>query len=162
MRAKGSIDRIDLRILSELQSHGRLSNKDMAEQVHLSPSACLERVNRLEKQGIIRHYQGIVDPKQLCRSVSVFATAKLHDHRQKHFIAFAEVVNTMPEVVECHMVSGHFDFILRVVCSDMDRYVELCNQLLDTGPRNIELTSHVVLEVTKPFAGLALEELVSL
>jgi len=162
MRAKGQIDRIDLQILTELQIHGRLSNKDLAERVHLSPSACLDRVARLEKHGIIRHYQGIVDPGQLCRSVSVFTTAKLHDHRQTHFSAFAEAVSAIPEVVECHMVSGHFDFILRVVCSDMDRYVELCNQLLDTGPRNIELTSHVVLEVTKPFEGLALKELVSL
>ena len=154
-----ALDRIDMKILTLLQSEGRVTNRDLAERVGLSASACLERVRRLEHSGGIAGYRAILNTAALFRSVTVIATVTLRSHRREDFRGFEQLVRGMPEVVDCSKVSGEFDYILRMVCPDMATYHALSDRLLEDGADVAHLSSHVVLEETKPFEGFPLEAL---
>lgn len=158
---KKQIDRLNLKILSVLQKEGRISNQMLAQKVSLSPSACLERVKRLEKWGYIKRYYGLIDLEKLCRCVMVIATITLHDHRKEHFQRFEEALRAMPEVVDCTKVSGSFDYFLRFVCRDMKHYDSVSDELINSNSGVIELSSHVAMDVTKDFTGFPLELLTS-
>src|SRR5690349_10450139 len=106
------LDAIDLRILSALQSDGRLTNQELADHVGLSPSPCLRRVRRLEKDGFIRTYRAVVDRDS---GLTVFADIKLEKHSRENAAALQDALIAMPEVVACHMVSGTADFIAEIV-----------------------------------------------
>lgn len=153
------IDRINLRLLSVLQREGRITNHALADRVGLSPSACLERVRKLKNEGVLRGYQARIDLDRVCLSVTVITTVKLHDHRREHMDRFERAVRALPEVVECHQVSGVFDYMLRVVCRDMRRYQALSDELIAAGAGVIELASHVVMDRTKSFNGYPLAQL---
>ncbi len=153
-------DRINLRILTELQHHGRVTNQALAERVGLSPSACLDRVRRLQESGVVEGYGARIDLDRVCPSVTVIATVTLHDHRKTHTARFEEAVRSLDEVVECHQVSGIFDYLLRVVCRDMRHYQSVSDQLIEAGAGVIELSSHVVLDRTKTFTGYPLGALI--
>ena len=160
-REKNAIDRLNLRILTVLQKSGRISNQQLAEMVGLSPSACLERVKRLEKSGYLKDYFARIDIESLCRCVTVIATVNLHDHRKEHFDHFEQALQSMPEIVECVKVSGAFDYFLRFVCVDMKHYDQLSDTLINANTGVIELVSHVVLDQTKDFTGYPLDMLVN-
>lgn len=150
------MDRINLRLLSVLQQEGRITNQALADRIGLSPSACLERVRKLEHEGVLWGYQALIDLDRVCPSITVITTVKLHDHRKEHMDRFETAVRILPEVVECHQVSGVFDYMLRVVCRDMRRYQALSDELVEAGAGVIELASHVVMDRTKPFNGYPL------
>ena len=153
------LDRTDVRILATLQREARITNHDLAERVHLSPSSCLQRVRKLEKWGVLRSYNARVELERICRSVTVIAEARLSNHEQADFHRFERAVEKIPQVTECLKVSGEYDYILRFVCADMAQYHALSEQLLDTGRGVAHLSSHVVLARCKETDDLPLEPL---
>lgn len=153
------LDRISRNILSVLQTDARITNQDLAERVGLSPSSCLNRVKKLEKEGLIGPYHAVLNLPKLCRSVTVIATVSLKDQSSEAFRLFHQAVQNIPEVVECDTVSGAFDFFLKIVAPDMLRYNAINDRLLDLSPGQVNISSHVVLETVKPFRGYPLAQL---
>jgi len=160
MTKKRAIDKLDLKILSILQRNARITNHDLSGKVNLSPSSCLQRVRRLEEEGYLESYMAMINLNKICRTVTVLLTVSLHDHTNANFKAFETVINEFPEIVECYTVSGNFDYFLRVVCPDMDRYLELNDKLIESMEGVANISSHVALATTKSFKGYALESLV--
>jgi DNA-binding Lrp family transcriptional regulator len=160
MTKKRSIDRIDLKILSILQNNARITNHDLSSEVNLSPSSCLQRVRRLEDEGYLKSYMAVINLNKICRTVTVLLTVSLHEHTNTNFKTFEKVINDFPEIVECFTVSGNFDYFLRVVCPDMDRYLELNDKLIDCMEGVANISSHVALATAKSFKGYALDQLV--
>lgn len=159
MSEKVHLDRTDVAILATLQDEARITNHDLAERVHLSASSCSQRVRKLERAGVLRSYHARVDLERVCRSVTVIAEATLNNHELEDFRRFERAVDAIPEVTECLKVSGEHDYILRFVCTDMARYHELSEGLLDTGRGVAHLASHVVLARCKERDGLPLGSL---
>jgi len=160
VKNKLKLDRIYLKILSILQNQARITNQDLAEQVGLSPSPCLERVRRLEQAEYIDAYLASVNLDKVCSSVIVFATVTLHNHKQEDFEGFEASVRAMPEIVDCCKVSGPFDYILRFVCASMSHYDQLSDALLNNSPVDMQMSSHPMLKQTKRFSGYPLDRLV--
>ncbi|WP_261841147.1 Lrp/AsnC family transcriptional regulator [Aliamphritea ceti] len=153
------LDRIDRNILSVLQGEARITNQELADRVGLSPSSCLNRVRKLQDAELIGPYLGIVNLAKLFRSVTVVATVSLKDQSTEAFRCFQEAAQAIPEVVECHVVSGSFDLFMRIVAPDMLRYNAINDQLLDVLPGEVNISSHVVLHTPKEFSGYPLNEL---
>src|SRR6478735_3094286 len=109
------LDDVDLRILGELQANAKLTNVDLAVRVHLSPSPCLARVRSLEERGLIRRYATLLDPLAVGLSVSVFIQVSLEKQARKSLEAFESAIRQRPEVMECYLMSGDADYLLRVV-----------------------------------------------
>ncbi|TQV78292.1 Lrp/AsnC family transcriptional regulator [Exilibacterium tricleocarpae] len=155
-----SIDHLDLRILQHLQTNAKTTNQDLADTVGLSPSSCLQRVRRLEDKGYIDRYLARVNLSKLCRSITCITTVTLKQHAKEDFDQFEQAVAAIPEVVECFTVSGGFDFVLKVVCPDMDRYLALNNELVAGGANIENVSTHVVMNENKPFTGYPLDTLI--
>jgi Lrp/AsnC family leucine-responsive transcriptional regulator len=113
---------IDRRILNLLQENARISNVDLAEQVHLSQSPCLRRVKNLEDRGIITGYVALVDQKTVGLPVSIFVSVTLERQIEPALEAFEQAVLLRPEVMECYLMTGDFDYLLRVVAADLSAY----------------------------------------
>ena len=114
-----NLDPIDLRILDALQDDGRMKNVDLADKVGLSASPCLTRVRALEAQGIISKYVALLDPETVGANLSVFVQISLDRQSEVRLGAFEDVVAKLPEVMECYLMSGDFDYLLRVVVADL-------------------------------------------
>jgi DNA-binding Lrp family transcriptional regulator len=123
------IDRIDRAILTALQKDGRLSNVQLAELVGLSESACLRRVRMLEQSGIIDRYVMLVDQSAIGKSGNVFVRVTLDGQQREKLSTFEEAIRTVPEVMECYLMSGDVDYLLRVIVRDTNDYVQLHNKL---------------------------------
>jgi Lrp/AsnC family leucine-responsive transcriptional regulator len=117
-----TLDAIDRRILVELQADGRLTNNDLSARVGLSPSPCLRRVRALEAAGLIRGYAALLDPALLDLATSVFVRVWLVGQDDQTVQRFVDSILALPHVVECHMMAGDCDFLLRVVARDLDAY----------------------------------------
>ena len=128
------MDRIDRTILHEIQLDGRLSNSALAERVNLSESACLRRVKRLEDTGLLRGYVALVDQSQAGYPDNVFVQITLHSQQQNDLRAFEDAVANMPEVMECYLMSGEFDYLLRVIVRDARDYERIHSQHLTILP----------------------------
>lgn len=113
-----NIDKIDRAILTQLQDNGKLSNVDLAGLVGLSESACLRRVKRLEDDKIIDHYTAIVRPKSIGLNSSVFVRVSLQSQQEAQLLKFEQAVTHVPEVMECYLMSGDVDYLLRVIVKD--------------------------------------------
>jgi DNA-binding Lrp family transcriptional regulator len=159
MARAAALDAVDRKILEVLQRDARVTNQRLSEMVNLSPSACFERVRRLEKAGIVAAYRASLDLGKLCRSVTVVATVQLGSHDQAAFGRFEAAVRATPDIVECFAVTGAFDYVLRFVCADMASYQAASDTLLAKGPPLAQFHSHVVLGATKTFAGFPLDRL---
>ena len=153
------MDKKDRNILTTLQANARITNQDLAEAVHLSPSPCLQRVRKLEQAGVIGPYLTQVNLPKICRSITVFATLTLRNHEMDEFRQVEAAIRAIPEAVECHKVSGSFDYLVKFVCRDIERYHALSDELLQKGAGAIRLSSHVMLDKTKEFTGYPLERL---
>jgi DNA-binding Lrp family transcriptional regulator len=114
-----SVDKYDNKILEALQKDGRISNVQLAQQVSLSESACLRRVRALEESGMIRGYVALVSQNEAGLPGNVFVQIGLHREVESELAAFEEAVRSIPEVMECYLMSGEFDYLLRVVVADM-------------------------------------------
>lgn len=132
MEKKLTLDRIDLKILAVLQQDGRISFQKLSEHVNLTPRPCLERVRRLEKAGIIKGYTAIVDMPQPQHAIVILAEVALADHVVSQQAFTRELQNT-PEVLDCWLVSGNFDFLVRIGCRDMNEYRELAERWLGSS-----------------------------
>ena len=114
-----SLDRIDLDILRELQHNARVTNVELAKRVHLSPSPCLARVRALERRGVISRYVALVDPVAVGLGLSVFIQVSLERQAEKPLEQFQSAVSRFPEIVECYLMTGDSDYLLRVVVPDV-------------------------------------------
>ena len=155
------VDNIDLKIMQILQTEGRITNQNLAERISLSPSSCLQRARRLEASGLVEGYGAKVNLQALCRHVTCLATISMKNHTQEDFRAFESLVASIPEIVECLTISGGFDFFLRVICPDMNRYLEINNQLVSSVNYQVTVNTYVVMNVEKPFAKVDLSTLVA-
>ena len=108
------LDRLDLRILAQLQKNGRITNVDLADAVSLSPSPCLIRVKRLEQAGYISGYGAHLRLEKLGDTLTVFTEVTLSDHHREDFIRFETAIREVDEILECHLVSGGYDYLLRL------------------------------------------------
>ena len=115
-------DEIDRRILSCLQDDARMTNLELAEAAGLSPAACLRRVRELQAIGVIRRYVTLLDPKMLGLGVSVFVSVSLENQGEKALERFEKAILGRPEVLECYLMTGDSDYLLRVVCADLEAF----------------------------------------
>ena len=119
------MDSYDKKILVALQQDGRITNKDLASQVSLSQAPCWRRVDALEKQGLIKGYTAIVDQQKLGLNLTAFAQISLDNHHPDTVRQFDEGIQQWPEILECHATSGEYDYLLKIVATDMQAYNQL-------------------------------------
>ena len=129
-----SLDETDRRILRALQRKGRLSNADMSEQVNLSPSACHRRVQRLESDGYIRDYVALLDARKMKVPTTVFVEITLQGQADEVLDAFEKAVARIPDVLECHLMAGAADYVLKVVAEDTEDFARIHRQYLARLP----------------------------
>jgi Lrp/AsnC family leucine-responsive transcriptional regulator len=143
------LDRIDLRILDCLQRDGRMSNLKLAESVALSPTAVLARVQRLTKEGYILGYEARLNPLKLGRGMMVFVEVLLDKTTPHVFEAFKAAVQVRPDILECHMVAGGFDYLLKTRMADMTAYRAFAGSVLWQLPGVRETRTYAVMEEVK-------------
>jgi DNA-binding Lrp family transcriptional regulator len=152
MTAPAKLDRIDLKILAELQKNGRITNVDLADAVGLSPSPCLTRVKRLEQAGYITGYGAQLQLRKLGDVLLVFTEMTLSDHRRDDFARFEAAIRNVPEIIECHLVSGGYDYLLKFVTNGVNHYQSIIEAMLE---RNIGIEKYFSYIVIKsPFVKL--------
>jgi len=154
------LDKIDYKIIDILQKQGRVTNQELARQVDLAPSSCLIRLRHLEENGVIDGYHARVNLHAVCRFVTCIAGVNLKNHTYQQFVAFKEVVATIPEIVEYYTVSGESDFILKIICRDMGAYLQINDKLISSSKYSASIKSYVVMEENKPFTDVELDTLV--
>ena len=143
------LDRIDRKILDILQRDGRISMTDLASQVGLSASPCTERVKRMERTGVIAGYHARVTPETLGKTLLVFVEIKLSAKSGDVFETIRRELLHMPEVMECHLVSGGFDYLVKFRMRGMKEYRHLLGDILKRLPVSAESHSYVVMEEIK-------------
>ncbi len=143
------LDRIDKSILRELQKDGRMANVELAKRVGLSATPCLERVKRLESEGYITGYSAKVNPQKLKYGLLVFVEITLEKTSPDVFLDFKSAVRDLHEVLECHLVSGDFDYLVKARVVDMAAYRTLLGETLLTLPGVSESRTYVVMEEVK-------------
>lgn len=129
-----SLDEIDRRILRALQRNGRMSNAELSDVVHLSPSACHRRVQRMEKDGYIRDYVALLDARKLQVPTTVFVEITLQGQADEVLDAFERSVARIPDVLECHLMAGSADYLLKVVAEDTEDFARIHRQYLARLP----------------------------
>ena len=151
------LDRADILLLQLLQKDGRATVQSLSEAIHLSARATLNRVRRLEKDGLIQGYRALIDRAALGELISVFAEVALKDQRQVNIQRFERRMAQAPEVVACHVVSGRYDYLVRIACKDLGCYHQLINAWLDDASLGIEkIVTNIELQTIKEFAGFPL------
>ena len=143
------IDAFNDKILQTLQTNGRISNIDLAKAVGLSPSACLRRVQELERSGVIQGYRAVIKPKAIGRDVVVFVMVGLCGHLKKDALAFEAAMALAPEVSECHNITGSVEYLLRVEVADLSAYKAFHSDRLGTLSMVGTIKSHIVLGASK-------------
>lgn len=143
------LDSVDLRILRELQRDGRISNLELAKRVNLSPTPCLARVKRMEREGVITGYAAFVAPNSLNAAMLVFAEIVLDRTTEEVFEKFRKAVVDIPQIMECHMVSGGFDYLIKARVQDMADYRNFLGKSLVELPSVRETHTYVVMEEVK-------------
>ena len=138
-------DKINQHILRELTRDGRLSNLELAERVGLSPSACLRRVQELERDGIITGYRAVLDRQALGAGFVTYIGVGLGEHTKEAQLAFERAMQAAPEVVECHNITGTIEYLLRVECADLPSYKRFHTDILGTSPFVTAITTYVVM-----------------
>lgn len=124
------LDEIDIRILSLLQDDSRLTNKELAAKIHLSPTPTFERVKRLEREGYITKYMAVLDAEKINRGFVAFCYISMKQHSFENSQRIMEAVQNIPEIVECYNISGDYDFMLKIYVSDMKAYQEFVLRIL--------------------------------
>ena len=154
--AAAELDRTDLLLLAALQGEGRLTNAELAERVHLSPSACLRRVQRLERDGVIAGYAAQVDPERLGLGLQAFVRVQLAKHDAASIDAFTGFVQQWDEVVTCHALTGDMDYLLQVAVRDLDHFSRFLLDRLLNQAGVADVNSSFVLRTVKAFRGMPL------
>lgn len=149
-----AFDRIDRQILGLLQDNGRMTNVELAERVGLTAPPCLRRVRALEEEGVIQGYHAALDPGSLGYTITVFAMVSLKSQAEVDLSAFERHVATIPEVRECHMLSGEIDFILKIVATDLRAFQELLTTQLTPAPNVSHVKTSLTIRSTKALPGI--------
>jgi DNA-binding Lrp family transcriptional regulator len=139
------MDVINDKILQELSRDGRVSNLELAERVGLSPSACLRRVQELERRGVIRGFRAVLDRSKLGVGFVAYATVGLNSHTKASQQAFERAMAVAPEVVECHNITGSVEYLLRIEVADLPAYKAFHTDVIGTLPQVNAITSYVVM-----------------
>ena len=148
------LDRADLLLLEMLQRDGRTTVQALSEAIHLSARATLNRVRKLETEGVIEGYRALVSRSALGEQISVFAEIALKDQRQAVVQRFERKMAAAPEVVACWVISGRYDYIVRVACPHLARYHELISAWMDEAALGIEkIVTNIELQTIKEFSG---------
>jgi DNA-binding Lrp family transcriptional regulator len=143
------MDAINQRILLELSRDGRIANVDLADRVGLSPSACLRRVQELERSGVITGYRAVLDPEKRGTGFVTYVSVGLSTHTKQAQEVFEAAITRSPEVVECHNVTGAFEYLLRVEVADLAAYKYFHTEVLGTLPQVTALSTFVVMDSPK-------------
>jgi Lrp/AsnC family transcriptional regulator, leucine-responsive regulatory protein len=152
-----ALDKLDRRILRILQDDGRISMKDLAERVGLSVTPAIERVKRMERDGVITGYHARLNPAAVGATLLVFVEITLNQKSASHFEQFRREVLRIPEVQECHLVSGDFDYLIKARIHEMAEYRKLLGDMLLNLPGAAQSKSYVVMEEIKETLVLATE-----
>ncbi len=145
-KARHKLDRIDIKILYELQKNGRITNVELAELVNLSPSPCLMRVKKLQSEGYIDGYSAQINVGKLGQTLTVFTEITLKNHRQIDFARFLAAIEKVDQVIECHLVSGGYDYLLKFVTAGINEYQTIMERLTDMDVGIDKYFSFVVLK----------------
>ena len=151
-----TLDEIDVQILKTLQKNAKLTTKELADAVHLSPTPVFERQKRLERQGYIKKYIAVLDPEKLNLGFVVFCCVKLRMMTRETAKSFEESVLSMSSVAECYNISGEFDYLLKVYCPDMRSYKEFIMNVLGTTDTVGSIQSMFVMSPIKKTFGLSI------
>lgn len=143
------MDEKDLQILKELQKDGRLSNAELAERVNLSPSPCLRRLRMLEQSGVIQGYTAIVNQKVYGLPVTVFIQIRLDHHSTQAAQIFESRIQTIDEIMDCHLMTGETDYILRVVVASLEAYESFIRQRIHPIPNIASINTSFAYGVVK-------------
>jgi len=149
------LDKIDHHILAILQDDARIVMKDLAEQVGLSLTPCIERVKRMERDGVITGYHARVNPQAMGLQILVFVEITLHQKSEKAFDRFRRAMMGIPEVMECHLVSGDFDYLIKARIPEMSEYRRLLGEILHVADAG-QSKSYVVMEELKETLALSI------
>jgi DNA-binding Lrp family transcriptional regulator len=152
------LDRVDLRILRELQKNGRMTNVDLAREAGLSAPPCLRRVRALEKGGYIRGYHADIAPDKLGFGMSVFINVELVNHAETDLMSFIRLIDSWPQVRECFLLSGETDFLLKVVAEDWEAFQKFLTSHLTTAPNVHRIKSAPVMRRTKFEPGVPIND----
>lgn len=152
-----ALDPADRHILRVLQAEGRLSNAELAERCGLSTSACWRRTRRLEEEGVIVRYRADLDHRRLGLGVQVYLSIQIDTHSDEEASAFEAAIVELDEVVSCHSIGGGVDFLLRVMCRDLDAYAEFSMTVLRRLPGIKAMESNFVLKEIKADRGLPVD-----
>lgn len=151
------LDRIDRKILNDLQSNGRITNVELAQRAGISAPPCLRRVRKLEEAGYIKSYHAELDSSALGYTVTVFTQVKLTNQAEADMKKFEEAMNGVPEVRECHMMTGEADFLLKIVAKNWDSYQQFLTQTLTAAPNVASVKSALRIRVTKDQPGVPID-----
>ena len=151
------LDRIDRRILRDLQDSGRMTNVELARRAEISAPPCLRRVRALEEAGVVRGYHAELNPAALGFNVTVFAQVGLSSQAEHDLRAFEDLVNSWPQVRECHMLAGETDFLLKIVAEDWDAYQKFLTTKLTTAPNVSHVKSALAIRTAKLLPGVPVE-----
>jgi Lrp/AsnC family leucine-responsive transcriptional regulator len=151
-----ALDAVDRRLLRVLQDDGRISNAELARRCNLSPAACFERMRRLREKKVITGYAALINPAKVGRGLMIFVEVLLDRTTGDMFEAFAEAVRRQPEVLECHMVAGGFDYLIKARVGDMEAYRAFLGDVLVKMPGVRETRTYAVLEEVKSTTALPL------
>ena len=153
------MDSFDRDLVAVLQQEGRIANVQLAERVHLSESACLRRVRTLESQGVIQGYSARVDPQKVGLSGIVFVSITLERQDQDELRVFEEAVRALPEVMDCYLMTGEFDYLLRVVVADTEDFERIHSQQRTRLPGVARVHSSFALRTVQKSAALPIRQL---
>ena len=152
-----SFDKIDRRLLSELQAEGRITNVELAKRVGLTAPPCLRRMRALEDAGVIRGYHADLDAAKLGFSITVFAMVSLKSQAEADLRGFEDHMKALPEVRECHMLNGEIDFILKIVSRDLQSFQEFLTSKLTPAPNVASVKTSLTIRTAKQMPGVPLD-----
>lgn len=155
------LDRIDIKILAELQKNGRITNVNLADKVGLSASPCLKRVKKLEEANYVVGYGAQIDLAKLGDYVTVFTEFTLNQHFRHNFHEFEKTLATYPEVVECHLISGGYDYLVKFVVKSISHYQNVVDHLLENEKMVREYFSYIVIKTPIDTREVSLEKIFS-
>jgi Lrp/AsnC family transcriptional regulator, leucine-responsive regulatory protein len=149
MQYMSEIDPINAKILRALSSDGRLSNVDLADKVGLSPSACLRRVQELERRGVISGYRAVLSPQAMGMNFIAYVLVGLSNHTKESQLGFEQAIASAPEVRECHNITGTVEYLLRIEARDLAAYKYFHTEVLGTVPQVSSIMSYIVMDSPK-------------
>ena len=155
------LDRIDINILVQLQKDGRISNVHLADAIGLSPSPCLQRVKRLESAGFITGYEAHINLPKITDSVTVFTEVTLSGHRREDFVKFENAIRDVEELMECHLITGGYDYLLRFITRSIEHYQDVIEHMLDARIGIDKYFSYIVIKSPILKSGAPLRTLLS-